>query len=96
MSNIQPRPIISEKGFALAESGTYLFEIPLSANKIEIKSAVENAFKVKVVDVRTAVLKGKEVRRRTRKTNVGGKTSDKKRAFVTLAKGEKISIFEDK
>ena len=80
----------------MAETGTYIFEVPRDSNKIEIKKAVEAGFNVKVKDIRSAIVKGKEARRRTKKTNISGRTTDRKRAFVTLAKGEKISIFEDK
>ena len=79
-------PVISEKSVGLVEENKYTFWVNTAANKIEIRNAVEKMFKVHVVDVRTISLKGKEKR-------VGryvGKTSDRKKAIVTLKAGETI------
>ena len=67
-----------------------LFEVALDANKIEIKNAIEALFSVKVVDVHTQIMRGKEKR-------VGrfmGQRSNWKKAIVTLAAGNKIEFFE--
>jgi large subunit ribosomal protein L23 len=96
MRSVNPHPVISEKALGLSEGGTYVFEVQMNANKIEIKRAVEELFQVSVRRVRTTVSKGREIRRRTRKTSVAGRTSDQKRAYVTLIEGQKISIFEEK
>ena len=67
-----------------------LFEVALEANKIEIKTAVEALFSVKVVDVHTQIMRGKEKR-------VGrfmGQRPNWKKAIVTLAAGNKIEFFE--
>ena len=78
------RPLITEKTNLLREAGqTVAFEVAQDANKIEIKRAVEQAFKVKVKEVRTMVTAGKTKR-------VGrsvGKRSKVKKAYVTLAEG---------
>jgi len=78
------RPLITEKSNLQREAGqTVTFEVARDANKIEIKQAVEQAFKVKVKDVRTMVTAGKAKR-------VGrsvGKRSTVKKAYVTLAEG---------
>ena len=68
--------------------GKYLFLVQNSANKIQIKQAVEQAYKVKVKDVNTFISAGKlkRVRRQL------GRTSDTKKAVVTLAEGQKIEI----
>jgi len=85
------RPIITEKTTTLKESQTVVvFEVAKQATKNEIKDAVEKLFKVKVVDVKTAVLPGKWRR-------IGrnfGKTSSWKKAYVTLKEGEKMDFIE--
>ena len=52
------RPVVTEKSIGLMENNKYVFKVALSANKIEIKKAVEEIFKVKVVDVNTVRVKG--------------------------------------
>ncbi|TLM66116.1 MAG: 50S ribosomal protein L23 [Deltaproteobacteria bacterium] len=84
LHQIIKRPLITEKSNLLREAGqTIAFEVAKDANKIEIKQAVEQAFKVKVKDVRTIVTAGK-VKRVGR--NIG-KRSAVKKAYVTLAEG---------
>lgn len=79
---------LTEKGTALAETqNKYFFEVSTSANKLEIKRAVEKTFGVKVVGVNTMVYRGKRKRERTVRY---GMTSEWKRAVVTLKKGDKI------
>ncbi len=75
-----------------AVNNEYVFKVDLRANKHEIKSAVEQAFKVKVEKVRTMTIPGKT--RRTGRPDEG-KTSNYKKAVVKLKKGEVISIFEN-
>jgi len=90
MINILKKPVISEKSFAHAEGGKYVFVVARGANKIEIKKAVEKLFKVTVTDVKTVVMKGKVKR-------VGrtfGKRSDFKKAYVSLKEGDKIEEFK--
>ena len=86
------RPLITEKTTRLkATSGVICFEVARSANKIEIKHAVEVLFKTKVAEVRTQMKPGK-VRRVGRNA---GKTKDWKKAYVRLREGEKpIEYFE--
>lgn len=82
--------LLSEKGTALTEKhNQYLFRVDPSANKNDIKKAVELAFKVKVDRVNTMNRLGKH--KRLRSMNYG-KTSDWKRAVVTLKEGEKIDL----
>jgi large subunit ribosomal protein L23 len=84
LHQIIKRPLITEKSNLQREAGqTVTFEVAKDANKIEIKQAIEQAFKVKVKDVRTMVTAGKAKR-------VGrsvGKRSAVKKAYVTLAEG---------
>ena len=81
------RPIISEKGTALAGMGKYVFAVSLKANKSEIKKSVERVYGVDVVGVNVIKMPGK-LRRYGRSV---GRTSAWKKAVVTLAKGQKIS-----
>lgn len=89
--NVIKKPLLTEKGTDLKEGmNKYLFEIDRRANKIEVKSAVEKIFNVKVDAVHTISVKGKNKR-------VGrsfGKESNWKKAIVTLRAGEKIEIIE--
>jgi large subunit ribosomal protein L23 len=83
------RPVVSEKSYGLLDEGKYTFVVAPSANKTQIKQAVEEVFRVKVTGVNTLNRQGK--RRRTR---FGwGKRVDTKRAVVTLAEGDRIDIF---
>ena len=85
-------PIVSEKSYALIEQGVYTFRVHTSATKPEIHDAVESIFGVTVRKVNTANRKGKV--QRTRGTNRVGKRPSTKRAYVTLAPGERIELFE--
>lgn len=86
------RPIVSEKSYALSEKGVYTFVVPQAANKVEIRRSVEKVFNVRVVKVNTLNRPGK--RKRNRKKPTYGKRPDTKRAFVTLASGQTIPVFE--
>lgn len=78
----------TEKGSALEPDRKYLFQVAPQANKIEIKKAIEDIYKVKVAAVNTVNVIGK--RKRVRQAL--GKTSDWKKAIVTLKEGFKIDI----
>jgi large subunit ribosomal protein L23 len=85
------RPLITEKSTQQKEGNNqYVFEVHRDANKIEIQSAVERLFKVKVSQVRTSNVLGK-VKRLGRKH---GKRQDWKKATVTLKEGGRIEFFE--
>lgn len=80
-------PVITEKASgSMDEGGKYAFAVDIRANKIEIRKAVEAAFKVKVTKVNTVSMRGKLKRVRWQI----GKTPDWKKAIVTLKKGDKI------
>ena len=81
---IQPR--ISEKAGAMAQMNKYVFLVATGTNKVEVKKAVEAAYKVKVIQVNVVNNKGKS--RNFGRTK--GTTSDFKKAIVTLKKGDKI------
>ncbi len=84
------RPVITEKSTDLQDQGRYAFEVAPSATKHDIKRAVELAFEVKVVKVNTMNVHGKRKRLGPRTTKPRGW----KKALVTLAAGETITIFE--
>ena len=85
------RPLITEKSTRQKEeSRQYIFEVQRDANKIEIQSAVERLFKVKVLQVRTSNILGK-VKRLGRRY---GKRPDWKKAIITLKEGDRIDFFE--
>ena len=79
-------PRVSEKAAHSADRGKYVFNVAMSANKVTIKKAVENAYRVNVVQVNILNTKGK--RRNFGRTS--GTTSNFKKAVVTLKAGQKI------
>lgn len=83
-------PVVSEKSYAGFDEGIYTFVVDQTANKVEIRQAIETLFSVKVEKVRTQNRDGK--RKRNRKTGTWGKRSDKKIAVVTLKDGDKIEV----
>ncbi len=85
------RPLITEKMTGLTDAhNQYGFIVDRRANKVEIKKAIEKKFEVSVTSVRTVNVQGK-VKRLGR---FSGKKSDWKKALVTLAEGNKITLFE--
>jgi large subunit ribosomal protein L23 len=104
------RPIVTEKMTNLTEKSSearkkkdgsapvnrvYGFYVDPNANKLQIKKAVEEKFSVKVVSVNTANFLGKTKSRFTKKGLIVGKTSDFKKAFVTLAEGQEIDFYSN-
>ena len=84
------RAIITEKTTLLMQENKYTFQVPLNANKVEIRKAVESIFNVKVEKVATIRVLGKT----KRMGRTMGKRSDYKKAIVTLKAGETIELFE--
>ena len=78
----------TEKGTGQSGTGKYFFSVKRDANKIQIKSAVQDIYKVKVLSVNTALMPGKKKRVRQQL----GKTPDWKKAVVTLKEGQKIDL----
>lgn len=78
----------TEKSATMSPQNKYLFWVDKGANKIEIKSAIESIYKVKVKKVNTEMARGKNKRVRY----VSGKTPDWKKAIVQLKTGDKIDI----
>lgn len=85
------RPLITEKTTAQKDSHNQIsFEVDRSANRVEIRRAIERIFNVKVSHVQTLQVKGK----RKRRGWIVGKRKDWKKAVVTLMPGERIDFFE--
>ncbi|MCC7289303.1 50S ribosomal protein L23 [bacterium] len=90
MNVLTLKPVVTEKSVHAASAQVYTFEVPTDANKIEIRRALKEHFKVDAIAIRTVVSKGKVKRFK----GVTGRRTDSKKAFVTLKKGQKIAIFE--
>ena len=85
------RPIVTEKATALKDDRNQVsFQVALDANKVDIRRAVEKIFNVKVTDVRTQVVYGKE----KRMGRFVGRRPSWKKAVVQLAPDNKIELFE--
>jgi large subunit ribosomal protein L23 len=84
------RPIITEKTTMLGDNGQYAFEVARTANKVEVKRAVEQVFKVNVRAVNIMHVRGKS--RRMGKSQ--GFTTPWKKAIVTLQAGQRIELFQ--
>lgn len=88
--DVLKKPIVSERSMGLTTENKYSFYVDPKANKIEIKQAVQELFKVTVTDVNTMNVKGKTKRMGKHL----GRTANRKKAIVTLKEGDKIEIFE--
>jgi large subunit ribosomal protein L23 len=87
------RPLDTEKLDRMRDrENKFAFEIDMKANKTEIKQAIEQLFKVKVLDVKTSIVRGKF--RRIGRSE--GQRPNWKKAIVTLKEGDAISLFEGK
>ncbi|KAA8821348.1 50S ribosomal protein L23 [Bifidobacterium vespertilionis] len=83
------KPVVSEKSYANSDRGQYTFVVAKDANKVQIKQAIEQIFKVKVTNVNTLTRIGK-----VKRTRYGfGQRVTQKRAIVTVAEGQTIDIF---
>jgi large subunit ribosomal protein L23 len=89
------KPVITERSTNLKEqSNKFVFEVDRRANKKQIKEAVEKVFKVKVKKVNTSILYGKVKTMFRKGGRFTGKRPDRKKAIVSLAKGDTIDIFD--
>ena len=88
--DILVRPLITEKSMKLVEEGKYTFEVKQGSNKVEVKKAVEELFKVEV----TAVNMMNTLRKKRRVGKYEGLRPAVQKAIVTLAEGQKLDVFE--
>ena len=94
--NILIKPIVTEKMTAQGEDfNRYGFVVEKTANKLQIRLAVEELYGVKVADVNTMRYAGKRKQRFTKSGVSVGKTSSYKKAVVTLAEGEVIDFYSN-
>ena len=90
------KPLITEKSETLSEElNQYSFNVEKKANKIEIKKAVEEIYRVSVESVNTMIIPGKAKNRSTRSGILKGRVSPYKKAVITLSEGEEIDFFGD-
>ena len=82
------KPIITEKGTLLSNNSQIVFSIPMNANKMIIKQAVEKLFGVNVKKINIIISKGKTKRFKGKK----GKRKNEKKAIISLEEGQKIDI----
>ncbi len=84
-------PLITEKSAAQQDENIYAFRVGERASKVQIKQAVQDLFGVEVLSVRTALVRGKN----KRFGRYFGKRANWKKAYVTLAEGEAINLYEN-
>lgn len=93
--DIIKKPLLSEKSYAKISDKIYTFVVDKNATKVDVKNAIEQIFNVQVEKVNTLNVKGHEKSQNTKKGRTVGKTSDYKKAIVTLKRDSKpIAFFE--
>ena len=90
-------PRVSEKAYAAHQNGTYVFNVPMSANKASVIAALKEQYDVAATDVRFVVQNGKPVRAsRGKRQNPGQALRTKtKKAYVSLVEGATLSLFNE-
>ncbi len=91
LADIIRRPLVTEKATMLLENNQYTFEVDPRADKPQIRAAIEELFKVKVIGISTQ----NPPRKKRRVGKFAGFRSQYKRAVVTLAPGDTITLFPD-
>lgn len=89
------KPVVTEKVSALNEKGKYGFIVNRTANKVEIKKAIEKMYGVTVEDVNTMNYLGKQKTRYTKSRIISGRSSSYKKAIVTVADGDVIDFYSE-
>lgn len=93
--SVLKKPLVTEKVSALNEKGKYGFIVEATANKVEIKKAVESQYGVNVEKVNTMNVMGKLKTRYTKAGVLSGRRPNYKKAIVTLAEGEVIDFYSN-
>jgi len=90
------KPRMSEKTYAQSANGVYVFDVPGEANKHSVARAVASQYEVTVANVNIVNVKGKAKRTISAKGRrvANGRQTDVKKAYVTLAEGQRLPIFE--
>ena len=89
------KPILTEKSYKNIANKVYTFKVAKDANKVEIRQAIEEIFGVQVEKVNTLNVKGHTKSQNTKQGRTVGRTSDYKKAIVTLTKDSKTIAFFD-
>jgi large subunit ribosomal protein L23 len=90
------KPVITEKMTSITEKlNRYGFVVDRSANKLQIKEAVQTMYGVQVTDVNTMVMPGKKRTRNTKTKFIVGRKSAYKKAVVTVADGQTIDFYSN-
>ena len=89
------KPILTEKSYRNIANKVYTFKVAKDANKVEIRKAIEEVFGVEVEKVNTINVKGHTKSQNTKQGRTVGRTSDYKKAIVTLTKDSKTIAFFD-
>jgi large subunit ribosomal protein L23 len=89
-------PVTTEKAYGQSQKNVYVFSVPMTANKQQIKDAVQTQYDVTITEIKTLVQSGKAVRFSRGKNKYPGTTkrTDSKKAYVTLATGSSLNIFD--
>lgn len=88
------KPRVSEKAYGQSlTKNTYVFVVPVDANKHQVADAVAAQFDVTVTEVNVLNVKGKAKRSFTKRRQANGRDSDFKKAYVTLKEGDEIAVF---
>lgn len=94
--DIQIKPLVTEKANAASEKlNCYTFAVSPEANKFQIKDIVEKLYNVRVVSVNTANYAGKRKQRYTKGGLIKGQNPAFKKAYITVAEGQKIDYYSN-
>ncbi len=90
-------PRATEKAYGQAKNNVYVFDVPVTANKQQIIDAISAQFQVSIVGIKTLVQSGKAIRANRGKRSQPGISmrKDSKKAYVTLAEGHSIKVFDE-
>jgi len=97
VSPILVTPVTTEKAYGQSQKNIYVFNVPLTANKQQIKETIQKEHGVTIVAIKTLVQQGKAIRFSRGKNRYPGTTkrTDSKKAYVTLAEGSSLNIFAE-
>jgi large subunit ribosomal protein L23 len=98
MNNLIPvYPRATEKAYGQAKNNVYVFDVPVSANKKQIIDAIQTQFEVTIISIKTLVQSGKAIRANRGKRSAPGiaMRKDSKKAYITLAEGDSIKVFDE-
>lgn len=97
INQISVFPRATEKAYAQSKNNIYIFDTPVDANKLQIVASIEAQYNVKVVGIKTLIQTGKAIRVSRGKRAQPGTVlrKDAKKAYVTLAAGDSIKVFNE-